>query len=55
MKKDGGVLGARAEIHCSAAHGTDHGEAGCPLQSVHGGADIHLQSREDAMPEQGEA
>ena len=37
-----------------AAHGEDHGEAGCPLQPMEstGGADIHLQPMENPMPEQ---
>jgi len=41
----------------SAAHGEDHGEAGCAPQpmEVHSGADTHLQPSEAPTPEQGDA
>jgi len=45
------------EQRFAAAHGGDHGGSGCALQSmeVQGGADHHLQPREDTTPEQGDA
>jgi len=50
--------GRRCSRHWSrgspAAHGADHGEAGCPLQPMvaHGGADPHPQPIEDPTLEQ---
>ena len=52
----GGAPGAGAEIPLQPMEKTMVRQAG-PLQpmEVHGGADIHLQLREDPTPDQGDA